>query len=261
MMKKFSHFLTSRSALSELLLSRKASNIEDALWSRSFISQAGISSARPDFASNGNNLGKVFVDYTLFKGKAALSMSPVLPKFSKINAGNMRVEKKGSVLLTFFPAIGERKYDWQKKQVFALSATELGSLISLGPADSAEFFHDPSMKTSNAGQVRKSLSVKPLSDDGGYYFSLNVVNAMLKTNERFYVPVSKAEFAVMRTSFSFILPHIMGWDRLFNHQVPASTSVSPMRQPEMQLNPDLEWDSNQSAQPIWICDSETDPGI
>ena len=32
-------------------------------------------------------------------------------------------------------------------QVFALSATEVGSLISLGPNGSCEFFHDPAIKT------------------------------------------------------------------------------------------------------------------
>ncbi|KAJ4966638.1 hypothetical protein NE237_018487 [Protea cynaroides] len=45
--------------------------------------------------------------------------------------------------------------------VFALSPTEVGSVLSLGTNDSCEFFHDPSMKTSLAGQVRKSLSVVP----------------------------------------------------------------------------------------------------
>lgn len=32
-------------------------------------------------------------------------------------------------------------------QHFALSATEVGSLISLSPTESCEFFHDPSMKS------------------------------------------------------------------------------------------------------------------
>lgn len=133
-------------------------------------------------------------------------------------------------------------------QRFALSPVELGSLISIGPTESCEFFHDPSMKTrffcsfhpvclelpmlldwmrkplyylemlhfgrsgtiilpslfflpmqsllkcafflflkqkfstwarstlyySLAGQVRKTLQVSPLSDDGGYYFNLSM---------------------------------------------------------------------------------------
>lgn len=88
------------------------------------------------------------------------------------------IERRGSLMMTFMPAIGERKYDWEKKQVlifcslfpplylhlcsfssdnfilfvvllqkFALSPTEVGSLISMGSKDSSEFFHDPSMKS------------------------------------------------------------------------------------------------------------------
>ncbi|KAM0061634.1 putative transcription factor ssDNA-binding-TF family [Helianthus debilis subsp. tardiflorus] len=100
-------------------------------------------------------------------------------------------------MLTFRPAIGERKYDSEKKQLFALSVTEVGSFISLGPGDSCEFFHDPSIQSRDAGQVRKSLSVKPHAD--------GVTNNISKITERFTVPVTTAEFAVMRSAFSVCL--------------------------------------------------------
>ncbi|KAJ6942426.1 single-stranded DNA-binding protein WHY2 [Populus alba x Populus x berolinensis] len=116
---------------------------------------------------------RVFAPYSVFKGKAALSVEPVLPTFSKFGSGNLRVDRRGSMMLTFLPAIGERKYDYEKRQKFALSATEVGSLISTGPKDSCEFFHDPSMLSSNAGQVRKNLSIKPHADGSGYFVSLS----------------------------------------------------------------------------------------
>ncbi|MCL7021532.1 hypothetical protein MKW94_008171 [Papaver nudicaule] len=243
MMKKFSQFLTVRRP-SELLLSGKVSNPHGALLSRSFVSQAV---ARPNSASDGDS-GKVFVDYTIFKGKGALNMSPIPPKFSQLQSGCMKVDRKGAMMLNFFPAVGPKKYDWQKKQGFALSVTEMGSLISLGPSESAEFFHDPSMQSSNAGQVRKKLSVQPLGNGGGFSFSLNVNNSVSKTSDQIYVPVSKAEFEVMRSSFNYILPRIMGWDRLFNPQLPASVNMNPEpeMEPEMEpgmlLSPDPEWD-------------------
>jgi hypothetical protein len=83
----------------------------------------------------------------VFKGKAALSISPILPVFSKLEvclliclcstsrllgldallavyiiflfyqSGGSRVNRNGSVMLTFFPAVGQRKYDYAKKQV------------------------------------------------------------------------------------------------------------------------------------------------
>ncbi|KAI8568631.1 hypothetical protein RHMOL_Rhmol02G0215500 [Rhododendron molle] len=159
---------------------------------------------------SGKFAGGIVAPYTVYKGKAALSAAPVLPTFSKLDSGGLKVHRRGSIMLTFWPASGERKYDWEKRQRFALSATEVGSLISLASKDSCEFFHDPSMLSSNAGQVRKTLSVKP--NDSGYFISLSVVNNIQKTNDRFSVPVTSAEFAVMRTAFSVwqtvLLPYL-----------------------------------------------------
>ncbi|RAL47492.1 hypothetical protein DM860_011230 [Cuscuta australis] len=165
--------------------------------------RAGMATAAISYGANGSLRHKVYAPYTIFKGKAALSASPIPPTFTKSNLGNLVVDRKGVILLTFSPAVGERKYDWEKKQMFALSATEVGALLSLGPDESCEFFHDPSMKQSNAGEVRKSMSIKAHSDNSGYFMSLNVVNNVLKTNDRLTVPVTSAEFAVMQTAFSW----------------------------------------------------------
>ncbi|XP_062022320.1 single-stranded DNA-binding protein WHY2, mitochondrial [Rosa rugosa] len=198
----------------------------------SFTQSTSFSTARQNFSAKGRIGDQVYAPFSIYKGKAALSLSPVLPTFTKLESGSVVVERRGSVMLKFMPAIGERKYDSEKKQLFALSATEVGSLISLGPKDSCELFHDPSMQSSNAGQVRKSLSIKPHAD--GYFISLTVVNNLLKTRESFSVPVTTAEFAVMKTACSFALPHIMGWDRLTN-KVPRGIEVHKSEMAEPQL--------------------------
>ncbi|KAL3715063.1 hypothetical protein ACJRO7_006887 [Eucalyptus globulus] len=209
-------------------------------FNHSRISGAGYSTARQNFNAAGGTINRIFAPYCVYKGKAALSLSPVLPTFSKLESGaGLKVDRHGVMMLRFWPAMGERKYDWEKRQLFALSATETGSLISLGSKDSCEFFHDPSMLSSNAGQVRKSLSIKPHADGGGYFISLSVNNNILKTNERFTVPVTAAEFAVMKTACSFALPHIMGWDRYTNNQRHGAEG-SPSKVDKQIL--DLEWD-------------------
>ncbi|KAL0351239.1 UNVERIFIED_CONTAM: Single-stranded DNA-binding protein WHY2, mitochondrial [Sesamum calycinum] len=206
---------------------------------RGITTQTVMSSAMQSSARDGNSAVKIFAPYSIYKGKAALSADPRLPTFSKLGSGDYRVERRGVIMLTFWPAIGERKYDWDKRQVFALSATEVGSLISLGSKDSCEFFHDPSMLSSNAGQVRKSLSIKAHVDGSGYFISLSVVNNILKTNDRFVVPVTTAEFAVMRTAFTFALPHIMGWDQFTNQLPHGANQSSPKAVHELQSS---EWD-------------------
>ncbi|RZR92792.1 hypothetical protein BHM03_00021147, partial [Ensete ventricosum] len=64
----------------------------------------------------------------------------------------------------------------------ALSPTEVGSLIALGPADSCDFLHDPAMKSSFSleGQVKKSLSISPMKDGTGYvlHFSKPSINCL-----------------------------------------------------------------------------------
>uniref|UniRef100_A0A0D3F0Y7 Uncharacterized protein n=1 Tax=Oryza barthii TaxID=65489 RepID=A0A0D3F0Y7_9ORYZ len=214
----------------------RVTDLKDALWSGSLTFQHALST----FAADENTSGRKFASYTVFKGKAALSMQPILPSFSKLESGGSRVNKNGSVMLTFFPAVGQRKYDYSKKQLFALSPTEVGSLISLGPAESCEFFHDPSMKSSHEGQVKKSLSVTPLGNDSGYFLNITVLNNLQKTTERLSLPISKAEFTVMRTALSFALPHILGWDQaLTNHQ----PSPSPASKPRVERpHPDSEWE-------------------
>lgn len=228
--------LKSRDQLFEKVLFRQ--DVGKAPWLPTHMSHAAISTAVQNFAgtSSGNYSDKIFAPYTVFKGKAALSVSPVLPTFRKLSSGGIRVERRGVIMLTFWPAIGERKYDWEKKQAFALSPTEVGSVIILGSKDSCEFFHDPSMLSSNAGQVRKSLSFKSHPDGSGYFVSLCVANTILKTNERFTVPVTAAEFSVMRTAFSFALPHIMGWDR-YTNELPTNIEGKSSG-----VVPQLEWD-------------------
>ncbi|CAL9086372.1 unnamed protein product [Musa acuminata var. zebrina] len=228
---RFSRFLSS----SKSVLGR-AANVKDSYWLNT---QHGFSTSGPDLVADAGStsIGR-FANYTVFKGKAALSMKPILPAIRELDSRSSRVYKNGSVILTFWPAVGQRKYDWEKKQVFALSATEVGSLIGLGPTESCEFFHDPSMKSSLEGQVKKSLSISPLGNDNGYFLNLSVVNNIQKTNERLSVPITKAEFTVIRTVLSYVLPHIMGWPQaMMRAQQPTTETKTSKSRPD----PIFEW--------------------
>lgn len=231
-MMKLVRILKSRGQISGQILSMK-NTATDVHGVHSLMSSAGISTAAKNFVGS----DRIFASYNVYKGKAALSAEPVPPRFAKVDSGGIRIKRQGFIMLSFSPSMGERKYDWQRKQVFALSATEVGALISMGPNGSCEFFHDPAMQTSNAGQVRKSLSVKAHADGSGYFFSLAVANNVTKTNERFTVPITSAEFAVMRTSFSFALPHIMGWDQYSSQVLRMEENSAKAGPPRL----DTEW--------------------
>ncbi|CDP11529.1 unnamed protein product [Coffea canephora] len=99
-----------------LFQKRFSPNDGTSLWSCSFATQSGTSTARQSFVADGSMTDKIFASYSVYKGKAALSTSPMLPTFRKLDSGGVKLDRKGSIMLTFWPAVGERKYDWEKKQ-------------------------------------------------------------------------------------------------------------------------------------------------
>ncbi|XP_057824416.1 single-stranded DNA-binding protein WHY1, chloroplastic isoform X2 [Cryptomeria japonica] len=146
----------------------------------SFLKSNGISSV-PSTSTSGQR-SYTFVSYHIYKGRGAICIVPIAPEFCPLNPESIRISKVGSVHLQFAHSVGERKYDWKKKQTFALSATELGSLISLKPNESCEFFHDPFIGKSDVGKVHKVLQIAPLPSPPGYFFRLIFFSCLSKIN-------------------------------------------------------------------------------
>ncbi|KAH6815707.1 ssDNA-binding transcriptional regulator [Perilla frutescens var. frutescens] len=167
---------------------------------------------------------RVYVGYSVYKGKAALTVEPRPPEFAPLDSGAFKLSKEGFVLLQFAPASGVRQYDWSRKQVFSLSVAEIGNIISLGAKDSCEFFHDPFKGKSDEGRVRKVLKVEPLPDGSGHFFNLSVQNKITNVDESIYIPITKAEFAVLVSSFNFVLPYLLGWHTFANSIKPEDAN-------------------------------------
>ncbi|KAM3195559.1 hypothetical protein ACQJBY_071603 [Aegilops geniculata] len=185
----------------------------------------------------GGQAGRVFASYSIYKGKAALAFDPRPPQFVPLESGAYKVAKEGFVLLQFAPAVGPRQYDWTRKQVFSLSVWEMGTLLTLGLTDSCEFFHDPFKGRSDEGKVRKVLKVEPTPDGNGRFFNLSVQNRLLNVDENIYIPITKGEYAVIVSTFNYIIPHIMGWSTFTNSIKPEESQ--PFNRP--QSSPELEW--------------------
>ncbi|KAK6160010.1 hypothetical protein DH2020_003391 [Rehmannia glutinosa] len=183
---------------------------------------------------------RVYVGYSVYKGKAALTAEPRPPEFSPLGqSGAFKLSKEGFVLLQFAPATGVRQYDWGRKQVFSLSVTEIGNIISLGARDSCEFFHDPNKGRSDEGKVRKVLKVEPLPDGSGHFFNLSVQNKLANLDESIYIPITKAEFAVLVSSFNFIIPYLLGWHTFANTMKPEDANRVNSANPRSSV--DFEW--------------------
>lgn len=143
------------------------------------------------------------------------------------------------MLLQFAPAASIRQYDWSRKQVFSLSVTEVGTLMSLGAKDSCEFFHDPNKGRSDEGRVRKVLKVEPLPDGSGHFFNLSVQNKLINMDESVYIPITKAEYTVLNSAFNFIVPYLLGWHTFANSIKPEDTNRGNNANPR--AGTDYEW--------------------
>ncbi|XP_051145903.1 single-stranded DNA-binding protein WHY1, chloroplastic-like [Andrographis paniculata] len=174
--------------------------------------------------SPGQAVPRLYVGYSVYKGKAALTVEPRPPEFYPLDSGAFKLSKEGCVLLQFAPASGIRQYDWDRKQVFSLSVSEIGNIISLGARDSCEFYHDPYMGRSDEGKVKKVLKVEPLPDGSGHFFNLSVQNKLTKSDESIYIPITKAEFAVLVSAFNFIIPYLLGWYAFANSLKPEDSA-------------------------------------
>ncbi|KAK4479765.1 hypothetical protein RD792_015300 [Penstemon davidsonii] len=182
---------------------------------------------------------RVYVGYTIYKGKAALAVEPRPPEFTPLDSGAYKLSKEGFVLLQFAPTAAVRQYDWGRKQVFSLSVAEVGNIISLGPKDSCEFFHDPNKGKADEGKVRKVLKVEPLPDGSGHFFNLSVQNKIINLDESIYIPITKAEFAVLVSALNFILPYLLGWHTFANTLRPDDANRANNANPRSGV--DFEW--------------------
>ncbi|CAL9122219.1 single-stranded DNA-binding protein WHY1, chloroplastic-like [Musa acuminata AAA Group] len=180
---------------------------------------------------------RVFVGYSIYKGKAALTVEPRAPEFAPLDSGAYKVSKEGFILLQFAPAGATRQYDWSRKQVFSLSVVEVGHLMSLGAKDSCEFFHDPFKGRSDEGKVRKVLKAEPLPDGTGHFFNLSVQNRLLNVDESIYIPITKAEFSILNSAFNFVIPYLLGWHTFANAIKPEDS----FRSNNARSGPEMEW--------------------
>jgi hypothetical protein len=138
--------------------------------------------AAPTVYSNQSEAKKmeVYTDYTVYKGKGAMSVKIIKPRWERVPSGSvgLRIARDGTVLLEFAQSRGERQYDWDNKGTIALSAVECGDLlVAVETGIEKTFFHDPNKMASGEGMVTKSFRAVPAREQG-YFFSLSINNKM-----------------------------------------------------------------------------------
>jgi hypothetical protein len=161
-----------------------------------------------------NSESRIFAKYTIYKNSGALGIAPINPTWKQISEDAYTVEKPGVLLLEFAKARGERAYDWNNKQFFAISVTEMGDMVAnLSRGEGVNFFHDSSKvgggDDSNFGGGGNGKAFRAdLSPDGNvWFFSLTDRN-----KDKWLVPVSLGEFVVLRQIMQAAIPSFLGID-------------------------------------------------
>lgn len=129
-----------------------------------------------------------------------MSLKVIKPTWERVGTGSgLKIARDGTILLEFANARGERDYDWEGKETFALSATECGDVMAAVEAGAERsFFHDPNKMGAGEGAVTKSLRVSP-ARDSGFFFSLTVNNKISSSQTKYDTIVSPAELRVIRS--------------------------------------------------------------
>lgn len=173
--------------------------------------------------SGGNGASRVFSDFSIYKGKSACTLKVISPTFSPTQRGDYQLSKQGALLLEFANAQegtgnapGQRRYDWNNKQTFALSPVEFSSLVE--PAEQ-RIIHDPDRNRPTQGQTVKSLSFQP-AQGGDWFLGLNVKRP--GGDAKVNIPISRAELACLRTLSITIVPHLLGLDEVMNRGISVS---------------------------------------
>ncbi|MEW5304859.1 MAG: hypothetical protein WDW36_007440 [Sanguina aurantia] len=205
--------------------------------SSSSFKASGSSSYTPSrpFPSPSQSGPRTYAPFYVYKTKGALCVSLHEPAWAAVpgKADDARLDRAGDMRLEFAipsggsdagggrPRMGQaRAYGWDNKIQFAMSATELGTMvcgIGLEPGGAGiDFQHDPNMGTPQAGVIYKNLKIKR-NPDSSVFVTLNqrdkATASGAPTTQNISVNLSPGEFQVFKSLASFAIPRLLGWDR------------------------------------------------
>eukprot|EP00667_Euglena_gracilis_P027082 EG_transcript_33208 len=154
---------------------------------------------------------KRYSHYTVFKGRAALSVS-LVPGTFKETQGGEALDRRGVLMFEFAPKIPnvEHQYDWKQKVSFALNVTECGEVLAGNFGEKGlAFMHNqtfrPGLEDSNL--PIKSLRVSKAPDGKGFFLAVSSGGGASLS-----LPLSNAEFEVLRILTRFSIPRMLGFE-------------------------------------------------
>ncbi|GLC34574.1 hypothetical protein PLESTB_001246700 [Pleodorina starrii] len=174
--------------------------------------------------TNGGPSERVFTNFAIYKGRAAMAVRLIPPAFTTSDSGYRVLDRDGVMLLEFAnanagygppasapPRAGgiNRTYNWGAKMTFALTPVEMGEVLAGDKiaGGGLTLYHDPA-KLGRTGEPTKKLTLKQMPD-GNISFNISAGPDYIQ------VPVSKAEFEVLKSVAHYAIPRLLGFDTAF----------------------------------------------
>ena len=130
-------------------------------------------------------------------------------QFSLAPAYTSKKKDEGAVFIEAAPTIGRNEYDWNNKIIFALSANDIGAVLTGFRQGEFDLYHDPDAQTPQKGTRGKKLSLQSGKVVGTFYLQLSQKSG--DNPKSINISLAPQEARILVTLLEFALPRVMGW--------------------------------------------------
>lgn len=196
-----------------------------------------------------NAVTRSFPSYSVMGEKCLLVIKPIMPKFKHVptqsNDNAVAIAQKGRMMLEFSPKNEEKGFNWSEKISFALTAEEMGLLLSqlphysvtlsrrIGGAEQGGFGGSAYnlVGAASAGSneyIDKVLTAEPgegatiafridyMKDGVGGLTAPVFAQNETSRSAPLHVVVEAGEWEVISTIFRDSIPHLLGWNQMMD---------------------------------------------
>ncbi len=130
-------------------------------------------------------------------------------QFSLAKAYTGKRKDEGAVFIEAASTIGRNEYDWNNKIIFALSATDIGAVLTGFRQGKFDIYHDPDAQTDRKGTRGKRLSLQSGEQAGTFFLALSEKAG--EENKRVNISLQPQEARILLNLLEAALPMVLGW--------------------------------------------------
>jgi hypothetical protein len=130
-------------------------------------------------------------------------------QFSLSKAYTGRRKDEGAVFIEAAPTTGPNQYDWDNKIIFALSATDIGAILTGFNQGKFDIYHDPDAQTAQKNTRGKRLSLESGQQVGTFF--LRLTEKAGEENKKVNISLQPHEARIIMNLLTEALPQVLGW--------------------------------------------------